>query len=586
MANAKQKVVATVRKSRAAKAASEVLPTLLAAPSGLSAVKADFTTGSDGRMQRVSWGQREQSPWAMTGGGYYSFQTGGYVNRERNLAQSVARDFATANSTIATLLVNLTTQAVGANGLTLSAKLDAAALGITPDAARDLGSRIEAAWRRWSNSPTECDLSGRFDIHQLAGAGFEYWLITGELAALIDWRAIRGATTRTKISLIDPNQIDTTKSISGPGPGDATLNGVVFDAQGTLKGYWIRPLKTGHYNQAPVPVFIAARTSFSRQRIIHLFEHRVPGQVRGLSPLVAALTPANEKGMLGEYTQAANLLQTQYALTVTSSLPPAAAARGLQTQSDNGLGHEGLAEQAFDSLGARAGFYEGMPISAKPGVINFMSPGDKLEMHRAQSPNDTFESFDQSLARTAAKAAGASYEDLSGDYSKTSFSASRMAVHLPHKITLRRRRTIVEGFYKAAYAAWLEEVVNTGEIELPKNCKPFWAAREAFLESRWLGDGAVQADPYKAALTTEKELELGLTTLADALAERGLALDTVIAERKAEREMLREAGLLPDLKALTNANGAQTIEGELAAEQAEADQAESLPVLPNRKRKA
>ena len=72
----------------------------------------------------------------------------------------------------------------------------------------------------------------------------------------------------------------------------------------------------------------------------------------------------------------------------------------------------------------------------------------------------------------------------------------------------------------------------------------FWEAKGAYCASKWTGKGKVSADPYKDALAVEKELELGLTTLEEALSERGLDLETTIAQRKAERELLAAAGLI------------------------------------------
>ena len=116
---------------------------------------------------------------------------------------------------------------------------------------------------------------------------------------------------------------------------------------------------------------------------------------------------------------------------------------------------------------------------------------------------------------------------------------------------------ITEAFYSAVFAGWLEEAIETGAIELPKNAPQFYAAREAYTEALWLGLGRVQPDPLKAAQATKLEIELGLTTLTDALAERGRDFEIVLEERKAERDQLREAGLIdintdaPDTKAET-----------------------------------
>ncbi|MGY0573560.1 hypothetical protein ACTGJ9_022815 [Bradyrhizobium sp. RDM12] len=47
----------------------------------------------------------------------------------------------------------------------------------------------------------------------------------------------------------------------------------------------------------------------------------------------------------------------------------------------------------------------------------------------------------------------------------------------------------------------------------------------------------------KAAQADSLEISSGLSTMEEKLGERGLDLETVIAQRKAERDMLAEAGL-------------------------------------------
>lgn len=491
-----------------------------------------FTDSTDGRGQRLAW-QRYSPPWSLNSP--YVVSMGGYVSRERNQASAVATDLASSNSVIATLLENLTTHNVGA-GLTLSSKLDAAALGITPEEARALSSAIEKAWRQWADNPLECDLTGRHSLHEMAAAGFQTWLRTGELLATVDWQKMPHASTRTKLQLLDPSQLDQSRTVVGPETGQSTIAGVIFGVQGRVVGYYIIPVKTGQWVQAQQPVVVPATTSWGRQKVIHLFELKTAGQLRGLSPLVAALTPSHEKASLGEFTLDAALLQTQYALTIESDLPYDAALRGLQV--------EGASPSPFvaDPLGSRLEFYKGASIDAAPGRINHLAPGDKLKMNRSETPNATFEPFDRSLARSASKAAGSSYEDVSGDYSAVNFSASRMASETPHRINMRRRKSITERFYRAAFAAWLEEAMETGVVELPKNAPPFYAAKSAYLQSKWLGQGRVQPDPLKAAQATVLELTNNLTTLGDALAERGMDLEETLEARKTERDMLKAAG--------------------------------------------
>jgi hypothetical protein len=96
---------------------------------GENGAKADFTSGADNRGQRLAWA-RYSAPWSL--GSPYIAAQGGFINRERNLASTVATDFSTSNTTIATLIENLATHNVGA-GLNLSSKIDGDAVGVTAE---------------------------------------------------------------------------------------------------------------------------------------------------------------------------------------------------------------------------------------------------------------------------------------------------------------------------------------------------------------------------------------------------------------------------------------------------------------------
>jgi lambda family phage portal protein len=509
---------------------------LPSATEGIGAPRADFTSSTSNHGQRLAW-SRYNAPWALSGP--YVAAIGSYTNRERNVASTVATDLSTGNATVATLLLNLTTHNVG-SGLTLSSKIDGASIGISDMEARALSSSIEKAWRLWAANPLEADLAGRHNLHDLASTAFLSYLRTGEVVAAIEWQKVRGAVTRTKVQLLDTRQLDQTKTQSGES-GTGTIQGVTFDKNGRVVGYHLIPITLGKIAVTNVSIVVPAFTSWGRQKVIHLFELLAPGQVRGLTPLVSALTPSQEKSTLGEFTLASALLQTQYSMTVESDLPPSAAMNGLRPNTDGA--YEGGQQTGFDPLATRLEFYGESKINAEPGVINHLAPGDKLRMNRSETPNATFEPFDQSLSRAASKAAGSSYEDISGDYSKTSFSASRLALETPYRINLKRRAAITEKFYAAVFKAWLEEAVETGVINVPAKAVPFYANPDAYCNSVWLGSGRITPDPLKAAQATILELENGLTTMTAALGERGLDLEETIATRKAEMKMLKDAGL-------------------------------------------
>ncbi|SFO17855.1 phage portal protein, lambda family [Bradyrhizobium sp. Ghvi] len=514
---------------------------------GVTAPSAGILDGTDGKPSTI-WARYSNGLRPMTSGYLNGWQPfygtpGSEISRERGIVSQLNLDLLFSNPVVSTLVENYVTYAVG-NGLTLSSRPCAEMLGISPEEARSLAHQIETAWTQWCNSATEADASGRHSLHQLAAAGFRSYLLTGETLFTLDWVAARGARTQTKVCLLDSRQLDQSITRVAEGNGNASImQGVQFDQNGRLQGYHIRKFILGSFASAPQAQYVAATTSWGRPRVGHLFDLLVPGQVRGMSPLAAALTPAHSKATLREFSLASALVQSMLAVSIESDLPREQALGSLNAEDPLAgiVAPKGVSPE--DWAKAKIDFYNNVKVDLNPGVINHLLRGDKMHVHRPQAPSSTYADFDASLAREAAKASGGSAEDVSGDYSKTSFSASRLALELPWRINLRRRQNILERIYQSTFTAWLEEACETGRIKLPKGAPAFWQCPEAYTAAAWRGSAKPVADQMKAAEADALEISSGLSTLEEKLGERGLDLETVIAQRKAERDMLVEAGL-------------------------------------------
>ena len=488
---------------------------------------------------RSTFGMGWHGPNAWNG--QAAITIGGRTARDASLASAVSNEMATQNSTIATLLTNLTATAIG-TGLTLSSKPRAAELGITEDEARALSHQIESQWAAWQSNPLEVDLSGRFDMTGLAAGFFRQWLLNGEAVATLEWQRFPGATTKTKVQLLDVAQLD--RTITRYEPEDLrVLQGVVFNKVGRLVGYMLRTPPLGSWTAAPVATVVKAFTTWGRPRVIHVMLNDDPRAVRGLSPLIAALTPAQEGATLQEFTLGKAMIDASVTNVIESALPTAQAFDTL-TVNDR----ESHIWNNLDGwLTAHDSFYGGAGgkarVTPQVGSVIHLLAGDKLVQHDSKAVSNTYDAFDKSIQRRAAKAAGSSVEDLTGDYSKTSFSASRLAMALPSLINDIRRKQVVERFYKAVFTAWLEEQWNLGAISLPKDAKSFYEARDAYCNASFLGKGPVSADPKKTREALVMGLEAGLVSLTDALAEDGKDLETHLETLAQERKLLQRYGL-------------------------------------------
>src|SRR6202011_4412219 len=205
-------------------------------------------------------------------------------------------------------------------------------------------------------------------------------------------------------------------------------------------------------------------------------------------PLVAAMSPSHSKATLREFTLGGAYVQQMMAATIESDLPTRQALGQFQVNGSlQGYSDGGASPEAW--LKARGEFYGEAKVQLQPGVISHLAQGDKLKLHRSETPNATYDPFDKSMSRETAKAAGSSAEDLSGDYSQTSFSASRLAMELPSRINDRRRMAIVRPFYQTVFACWLEEQMETGAIKLPDGAPDFWEAKDAYSNAIWRRKG-------------------------------------------------------------------------------------------------
>jgi len=498
---------------------------------------APFQRATNGTEERLSWARSAYGGGAFGFGAYgpvYYNLLGGRTAREQGPAAAVATALSTSNPVIAALTLNLSTQALG-QGLTLTAKPNAKALGITPEQGRELSKALESAFSEWADDPLECDWTGRFPLSQIANAHFLSAIHSGEAVTVFEWEDFGETKYKTKLKLLDPTQLDRTLKRH-----DAyNLNvsyGVCTTQAGRIVGYMLHDVPLGSRANAPAAKYVPARSSWGRIKVLHTYQFIDPQQVRGLSPLVSALTPAHERETLGEFVLGKAFLDNSFAISVESNLPTAQALDGLQVND--------VAGHTENWLAMREQIYGKAKITPQPGTINHLAPGDKLHFHKSETPNNTFDSFDRSLVRKAAKAAGSSVEDVSGDFSQTSFSASRWAAGLPHEINLVRRKNICEHLYRAAYEAFVEEAIERELIELPPNAPPFSReTKKAYCGAKFLGKGMIQPDPKKSAEAQLMRMENGLATFAEIIGEEGKDLETHIEALVAERDLLAKHGL-------------------------------------------
>ncbi|WP_164479356.1 phage portal protein [Methylocystis rosea] len=469
-------------------------------------------------------------------GPVWSFH-GGPQARDATEAARLLQEIGVSNNLLATLVLNQTTVAVGPYGPTLSARPDAEALGITAEEARGLASKLEKAWRKWANNPQECDDSGRFNFAALAGVFYESFCKAGEGVAALTWRQRPGKRTMTAIQLLAPEQIDRTFTKEQDGV-------CYFQGIGFTDGRWthvaLRDIPLGQtYGRATETKTVSVRTSWGRTKIIHAGVATDPRSTRFLSPLAPAIASAHDRETIAEYSIARQLLSTSATLAISSDMPTPVVRDMVDATPD--LPSVPSFEAWMDLKEARYG--GGKTVAPKPAQVLHLLPNEKAEIIQADKrAGEEWDKFDFALGARAACAFGADVHQTVGRWENVSFSSSRMSTYLPHLITLRRREQVVFRFAQQVYECLVEELVNSGAIELPASVD-FLEHKDDICNAKWSGPAKVQPDESKQARADETLLSLGAKSLQEVYSERGIDFEQAVDALQAEIAYMNARGI-------------------------------------------
>lgn len=422
--------------------------------------------------------------------------------------------------------------AIGA-GWRLSAKPVARRLGIEQKEADDLGDEIEAAFDEWANDPRfYCDLQRRQYLGAQMALAYRHGIADGEAFAVVHWCPERPMATT--IEIIHPDRCITPK---GRREGHGVRSGVELGPNGEPIGYHFLVAHPGETTISAAAVarqtkYIPRETAHGRTIVVHAFEIKEAGQVRGV-PLLAAIV--KKIRMLGRYDEVelqAAVLNALLAAFITTPADPELVANSLA----------GLNELTpYQQM--RVDIYGEHPVNVDGARINYLAPGDKVDFLNSRHPNAVFEQFQRASLRNIASAAGLSYEQLSMDWSQSNYSSARAALLEVWRGLTSRRDQFAKLFAQPIYSCWLEEALDRKVIPFPKRARPFRQAVGAWSNAKWIGPGRGWVDPVKEATAAVLRIRSGLSSYERECAEQGIDYQENFRQIAREREELAKHNL-------------------------------------------
>lgn len=295
-----------------------------------------------------------------------------------------------------------------------------------------------------------------------------------------------------------------------PEKGNVIYHGVEIDKTGRVVAY--------HFYKNPVDV---PTTSFETVRvpaeeIIHFSPFRRPHQLLGIPLLAPAIPFAYHLAEILEAELINAKVSASFGVVIKKNSPYAE-----------------VAALPTNEQGQRE-------IEIAPGMVEFLEPGEDIEVIDPKRPGNTFDDFVKIILRGIGKSIGLSYEQISGDKSEVNYSSARHSELELRDYLEPLRKALERYFLRPIYQEFIKWATSLGGLNVQGGIKDW----RKWTSHRWIHKGYEWVDPQKEARAKELELRLGLTTLADEAAARGKDWKELIDQRAKEVAYLRAKGIL------------------------------------------
>lgn len=442
----------------------------------------------------------------------------------RAYSRDLARRSPLAGGAISTVVTNV----IG-TGLALQPKPNAAFLRMSEAQSVAWQAQVMHEWKQWAETQA-CDITRTQNFYGLQSLAFRSCLESGDVPVLTPMVPFAGSHYELSVQVIEADRLcNPGRSADRPG----LVQGVETDANGAPLRYYIARQHPGAMQRSgnvwdPYTAFGAD----GRRNVIHLFDRRRPGQVRGVPYLAAVIEPLKQLDRWTDAELSAAVLSAAFAVFV--KMDPDAFGDLFTDDSRQSVIDRGLAWNG--NLGSTA-----TTLDNAGKVVNLL-PGEDVVAPDLNRPNAQFDPFFLAIVRQIGVGLEIPFEVLIKHYT-ASYSAARAALLEAWRFFFGRRDFMATNFCQPIYELWLAEAVAIGRIAAPG----FFvdpAYRHAWCGAVWTGDGPGSIDPLKEVDAASARIAAGISTIErEALLHDGIDWKTKLEQRAREVKARRDAGL-------------------------------------------
>ncbi|MDD3906573.1 MAG: phage portal protein [Candidatus Omnitrophica bacterium] len=405
------------------------------------------------------------------------------------------------------------------NGIIPQSAVDTKILKITDEQAAEFQEAAEIAWDRWV---PYADASERLDFYEIQALVDRQTLENGESILLP--MMLKDPTRPYSIALMNIES-DRLVTPSGMAGNKDVRFGVKIGDRGEPIEYYIRKTHPGdlYSSFAGTGEYMTykAKNAQGRKNVFHLYEQKRAGQSRGVPFFAPVLDYFKDASEYSEAERVAARLAACIAIFVKK----------------NNVNQSFQKRTTANSSGQRI-------ESIEPAMFEYLDDGEEIQSFNPNRPNAQFEPFMDHLLKAICSALNLSYEIVSKDFSKSTYSSARAGLLQAYRYFRMRQNWLSRKLNQPVWEMVLEEAFLRGELP----AKNFYEQRSAWTRARWISPGWEWVDPLAEAKASKLAVDSGLSSLSDEAAAQGKDLDELLAQRAREERKIKALEEKYDIK--------------------------------------
>lgn len=471
------------------------------------------------------------------------------ILRDHAKARARARDLY-RNHPYAKQIVRLAALAQVGKRLRYSSRVNYEYLGIDEEEGDRWGAQFDRVWDAYAHGPgAQIDAARKRNFSAQMRLAVGIRMVDGEVLQAVEWDPRR--RWKTCFKLVD---VDRLSNPHGKPDSPYLKAGVALDEHGGPVGYYVRnghPADHGLVDagRSNTWSFHLKETAWGRPVMNHSFLPERAEQTRGITDFTTVIRPMRMQQEFSEADLASAIMQSKYAMVIKSSANWAEVMQSLGADvevDDDGNPVNPLQAATLDQLAMAAGYYNEAKITGfDGGLLSHLVPGDELQFVTPGNKGSSAADFKKSAVKEFSAGLGAEPISVSQDYSDVNYSSARMSHATNWRVHEVARGELVYDLGMPMVQCFMEEVIQTGAMQLPKGVKPFefYDALPALCKGVFMTWGPPMLDPMKERQGQLAGWNLGLDTLEAMAAEEGEDYRDNIKQKAREVAMCRKYGV-------------------------------------------